>query len=459
VMQLQKTFCKRLLIFVSLFIFCLPVAAQATLSLRVSPTDGGNTLRFGRIDSPSRINKEVSITISTSEDKQYQVYQRVVEPFVNERGEYLDRDVIQATTSPGSNTMGTLQLQSIERLTLSDQLLYTSNDQGFADDFILIYQVDPEDVALSGNFLGKILYTLRPVGSSDEDQVVLNVSLEAQSSDFTFDIETSSSGDMLRLDTDSELEETATVKFTYAGNRSELIKIYQEISQWPINESGQSLERDALIFSNLVVENGNVAVSDNKPIAQQRTLLYESDASSDEVELTYALSQQVNPLSGSYGGFIQFIVESAQHTQEYNLDLSVRIAPIFEITAQYPKDGMVFKRLLPDSAPQLKEVVVNVQSNLGRPYAVGQNTSGLLTNEEGKQINQEYFTIKEELVIVEGSVENEEFIPIVEGDMPLFYSDKNGTSSEFKVIYRLKPYKNMNAGDYRTAVVYSLSEI
>ena len=59
---------------------------EATLSLSVTPRDSGSSLRFGRVDLLSSTDKEVRVRVTSSADTQYQIYQRVLEPFVNERG-------------------------------------------------------------------------------------------------------------------------------------------------------------------------------------------------------------------------------------------------------------------------------------------------------------------------------------------------------------------------------------
>jgi hypothetical protein len=53
----------------------------------------------------------------------------------------------------------------------------------------------------------------------------------------------------------------------------------------------------------------------------------------------------------------------------------------------------------------------------------------------------------------------DDFTPVPIGDVPIFSSDNKGSSAEFKVIYRIRPYSDMFSGNYRMAVFYSLGEI
>ena len=82
-----------------------------------------------------------------------------------------------------------------------------------------------------------------------------------------------------------------------------------------------------------------------------------------------------------------------------------------------------------------------------------------LTNEKGETIAADYFTMQEEVTTGEaGKVEFSQYKPVPLGDVPIFFSDTRGTSSQFMVMYRLKPYAKIRGGDYSTVISYSLGE-
>ena len=68
--------------------------------------------------------------------------------------------------------------------------------------------------------------------------------------------------------------------------------------------------------------------------------------------------------------------------------------------------------------------------------------------------------MKGELVETDrGKMVMTEFAPVEQGEAPIFFSDQKGSSAKFKMFYRLRPYATMEAGDYSSAIIYSLGEM
>jgi hypothetical protein len=147
--------------------------------------------------------------------------------------------------------------------------------------------------------------------------------------------------------------------------------------------------------------------------------------------------------------------------EEWDVDLEVRISPVFEIQVKYPPEGMKFSNVIPNAPEQVREIWVEVKTNIEKPYWVSQSATGILVNEKGEEIEKEFFTMKEELVTADnpGKVVAADFEPVQEGDTALFYSDPKGMPAQFKVIYKLLPYQKMQSGNYKVGIVYSLGEI
>ena len=435
------------------------VSAQAVLDLSVSPTDGGNSIRFGKVNLPTAVNAEVRIRITSSDNQQYQVFQRIEEPFTNERGEQLGRQLIQTSAMIGSNAAGTLYVEDVERMNFSEQLIYTSNPDGLSDSFTLIYQVDPKEVDKTGNFFGRILYTVRPVGGGASQEVVLNSFLDADQGEAHVEITSDSGTGQLHLSSASKRDQETTIELKYSGNSGPL-KIYQQIEEFPVNEEGRSLDAKMLQFSVAGAEHGNTDYVSPSGFSQRRVLIYDGEAPEDTLVVNYAINDDQEQLAGSFKGMMSLVLEGESLNEVHPFEMQIDIAPVFELSAEYPPEGVSFKKLVPDSPPQTKEVTVTVHTNLGKAYEIVQNMSGPLTNEEGEMIDFNFFTINEELLADQtGEIQFADFAPLESGDLTIFRSDKEGSPAKFKVIYRLKPYNKMPAGDYRTAVVYSLNEI
>lgn len=434
----------------------------AAFNLSVSPVEGGNSIRFGRVDLPSTTNKEVRIRVTTSDETQYQIFQRISEPFRNERGESLDFDAIVVSTLSGSNSSGTVELQTVEQLNYAEQLVYTSSNNGISDSFVLVYQVNPDKIKTAGDFSGQIIYTVRPIGGGgSHEEVVLNAFLEI-SSELAVQSETSTGSGLIRLRSSGTAFNDDYFKLSIAGNRGNQLKVYQEVVQFPADETNQELDADTLALSAAGGDNGEVHLGEGQAFSRKKTLIYSSDAAEDEIWINYQLNQtkKTPQKSGRFSGRVIYSVESEVFNQEFPVDVEVEIEPVFELSTEYPPEGMKFTRFLPNSEPQYKEVIVTVKSNTGKPYWVSQNLSTSLSNEKGDQIEGDHFTLKQEILDNgDGKVENNDFMPIKTGDSALFYSDKFGSPVKFKVVYRLRPYQGMQPGDYQTSVVYTLGEI
>jgi len=442
-------------------IFLMPALAAAALGLNVRPVGGGRDMHFGKIGTPSSQNKEIRFRITSDENTQYQIFQRIIEPFANERGEVLGRQVILSSSIQGSNGSGTLYLQGAERLGFTDQLIYTSSQLGDSDNFKIVYKINEFELTQSGNFFGRILYTIRPVRGTSLDEVIFNVFF-GTSGEFTVDSKTSTGTNSLRLEGDRQPFEDEYVEISFDENLGNEVRIYQELAEDLVNDSYEKLEPGLLIFTITGENEENFYIQNTAGFQKKRELLYESKEHDDRIKVHFELDdeQLAGYKAGNYNGIIRYIVETKQLERVVDVRVSVEIQPTFKLVIEYPDGGVSFQKLLPHLPPQVREMVVKVQTNLGKPYAVSQVIRDPLANEKGNEFDHRFFMIKQ--ILVEGSsgtIQFPEYEPVSLDDSSLFYSDEEGSSAEFKVIYKLIPYGNMKAGTYKSQVVYSLGEI
>ena len=143
------------------------------------------------------------------------------------------------------------------------------------------------------------------------------------------------------------------------------------------------------------------------------------------------------------------------------LGLEVENERIFELVIIPPdqKTTIEFRNLKPKEPPQRNEVIIEIKTNLGKPYQVTQNVLSELTNKEGDIIPFKYFTITLESLDTKGNLEISGKQPVRKGDTILFISDQQGSSDKFKIIYELSTDWKIKAGDYSTRISYSLLEI
>lgn len=432
----------------------------AALNLSVNPIDGGNSLRFGRIDTQSSLNKEVKLRISSTGEGQYQVFQRLVDPFINQRGQTANINAIQSSSLSGSNSSGSLYLQDGQELTFSDELIYTSDSNGMSDSFTLIYQVNPAAFDISGNYYGKIIYTVRPVSGSQQDQFVLNMFFDL-SEELSFEVKSDSGLDIVRLDSQN-ISDGVNFEFDINNSFGSNVKIYSELINPIVNDLGNKIDYDSINLTIDFMEGNSGVLSSTLKLNDKSELICDVDQSVVKFILNFKLNKDkiLNQIAGKYFGKIRFSLESEGLSKTHDVDIEINIQPTFELYVKYPEDGMGFSKLIPTDKPKEKEVLVTVNSNIGKPYFVNQSINAFLINEDGCELDKNNFEIKQKLIEgYSGRIENAGYQPILSSDTAIFYSDNIGSSAKFKVFYRLTPYLDMKAGNYKASLIYSLGEI
>lgn len=441
-------------------IFLCPLRLWADFGLSVIPYESGNNLRFGRVDEGSLINKEIKIRTTGSGGVRYQVFQRVLQPFVNERGERLDMGIVTSYMIANSNSGGTLYQQTSTNLSYSDQLLYSSNSAGDSDSFRAIYTAQGDRLNTSGNFIGKIIYTLRPIGEGTEQTYILDVLLEA-SREFRITVRGSSGERLVRLATHRASEQKGYITLSFEGKRSGKLEMYQEIVVFPQNERREEIKGDCIRFFTTSENKARHYYPEASPLKKGKTLVYSTEKGNDEIAINFILDEDktLNQTAGIYRGRITYLIEGGGLQETIPVDIEIVIEPVFEMNVKFPKEGLRFFNIHPTSGPVIKEAVVTVHTNLGQPYVVTQNIRSPLITEKGKKIPSELFTIKEELVNQKGGrIAFEEFVPVPQGEAPLFFSDQRGSSAQFRIFYKLTPNLKIAAGTYSMIAEYSLGE-
>lgn len=441
-------------------ILFLPNELRAASSLSVNPSDGGTSLRFGRVDSPSIDQKEVRIRISSTDGKQYQVFQRLIEPLINERGTKLANDAFLTYTLSGSNSSGTLYNQDQISLGYGEQLLYTSSPDGNGDAFSVVFRIDPSTARASGNFLGKILFTLRPIGGSSHQETFLDIYLEIPDQK-EMDVRASSGKDLIRLSTRSPATQEGYVQISLNGSRSG-IKVWQEVQDFPSSELNEEINADSLTFRVAPQNGGSSSFESPSRLESKRQLIYTSQDNADTLLIYFQIDpdQVLHQKAGHFYGKLQYRFEGENFNESFVLNLDIDVTPIFKLDVIFPPEGVRFSNLLAGAPAQQKEVEVSVKTNLGKPFVITQDVSSYLTNEKGERISGEFFSMKVNPADENsGKSEFVNFGSVPQGRVPIFFSNAKGSSTKFKIIYQLEPYPNMRPGDFSSVMSFSLEEL
>lgn len=452
---------KFIIIFVWIFVFS-PLPAQCAVSLSVSPIHGGSTLQFDRAEVLSESGREVRVRVTATEGQQYQVFQRWVQPLMSSTGGLPGRDVLRFYGLSGSNGSGTLYGNVPEYIGMSDQLVYSSSSNGMSDNFILVYNVDPDRLNATGQLMGRLVLTVRAIGSGSAQDVFLDVLIDANLG-FKMSVRGEKSAQMIRLDAQNENTARDQVNFSFQGNAG-LIRVYQEVLLPVVSQADQSeLPRGAIQYESFGQASDSSRFSSKNDLDFNRTLIYESSLQEDEWTVNYELlPSRFAPLkAGMYQGRVRYSIESSSMRNQVDFNIEVDVAPVFEISFEFPDGPVNFSKVLPGAGPQERTVTVKVNTNLQKPYSVSQKVMDSMRNQQGESFDHEYFLIKTSANDAAlGEVRMPEFMPVsTDVDQTLFVSDRQGSPAEFTVFYRLIPYDDMSPGNYWTEIAYSLGQI
>jgi hypothetical protein len=454
----------RKIVFVTLIIglcSCSPVLAAFNASVR--PYVGGSDLRF-ELATPvnNEINQQVIIDINTDIGKQYQLIQTILEPLTNSQGVSIPQNNFFVKGVLGSNRSGTLSVQQELPVSLGRTIIYTSNVEGIADSFDLLYILKYPLRVPSGSYRGRMAFSLEALNSSEQPvTVILNVSAEV-SGEGSVEIKTVNGSKVISLNSTQPDENSGSVLFTIKGDMGSQYRVSQLLSAPFISDEGESLAYDAVNFQLSEAKKGSGSTP-SAPLSNRKEILYTSSPAgeADSFVVTYSLISPEKQKAGKYRNSLKYSVESPGliQTQE-DFFLELEIARIFDLNVTPEMGGLIeFRDLKPKESPRQSEVVIEVNSNIGRQYQVSQQLSAGLMNKDGTRIPPKYFTLKEESQQTKGKLPFSSPAEVREGQMVLFVSDPDGSSDKFKIIYELTPSFEITAGDYSARITYSISEI
>lgn len=433
----------------------------ASVSLSVNPVDGSNSLRFDTMSSAGMENKkEIHIRVNSTNGGRFQVFQRILEPIVNEKGDALNLQAIETQTLPNSNSSGTLYLQNADHMNMSDQLLYSSSQAGTSDSFIIGYTLNQSLINTSGSFRGRLVFTVRGMGDGSSDQMTIDVFLKTTSS-LKIVVKGAHNPGRIRIKSSDTTDNTADfVSISFMGNLNQDIRIYQEVETMPQNESDQELGLDVLQIDAQGGTEG-LRMEGLGSFKVGKSLIYSSSKDEDNFNIYFLVNanQIQKQDAGSYMGKIKYLVETNQGTQEFTMDIQCDIPPVFSMNVTTPPGGVSFSHVMSNSPPQEKEVLVTVLSNLHKPYQVLQDYETRMTSQQGKEFDSKYFNVQVEIPSGQnGQTDFTEFSSVQTGEYPVFSSDASGNGATFKVLYRLQGYAQMSPGNFLAPIRFSLNQ-
>ena len=458
-------------VFLLLFIaMCSIEDAFAAFNLSITPYEGGYDLRYGKVDSSlSWINKEVNVDIRSDIQKQYRLIQRLVAPLTNDEGDEIPLNDFRIYALRGTNKYGTLSVGEEVPVRLGRQIVYTSNQTGNSDSFILVYKLTVPLDQPAGSYRARINYILEPIDSLQE-AVTVNLNIYAEiERESKIEITTAFGSRRIELkksDREEDMHKEVLVNIT--GNLGGQFRIMQEIGEPLQNSAGERLSFESVGFKVQEAQKGIPGYIKYTPLSSNKQLLYTSGprGEGDSFVIGYSLEDVDTEKAGRYVGSISYILEGGVFLKQGLIDtfpLEVDIPRILDIIIRPEVGGSIeFRDLRPQQPPKVNEVIIEVKTNVDKKYQVSQNILSELTSPEGNIISEEYFTLRTERT--EGStsagiLKLPEKTVAEKGETVLFISNRYGDSDSFKVIYELSIPLNIRSGNYSTRITYSLSEI
>jgi hypothetical protein len=305
---------------------------------------------------------------------------------------------------------------------------------------------------------------LEPFDSNEPPQtVILNIFAEVKVQS-VIEITTEAGSKNLVLRSDVPEQNVARIMVSIKGDFGSQFRILQVVEQQPIEQSGQLLDYEAVNSVGRDCRKGTV-IAQPVSLSAAPQVIYTSSPTGEEDSfvIEYGLADLSKQNAGKYETRIKYILEGSGAAGSQLIDmvgLEIDNPRVFELNATSESGGVIrFNNIVPKQSPQTSEVVIEVKTNIGKPYQVSQGVPSGLMNKEGETIASKYFTLREESQGTKGELKFVSPAEVKTGDTVLFLSDRNGSPDAFRVIYELSVPFEVRAGEYSTRITYSISEI
>lgn len=454
----------------ALVILCLPFLFTResfcdTFDLTYSLTEGGYRLELNQVSPYKGVRLEVISDVAT----RYEIRQRIIMPLESrdKPGEVI-RDAFVFRGLSGSNRYGDFRLPSNDMPVRQDDIIYVSSVAGDSDSFTLVFGVNRMEDLEPGNYFGRIGFILSPIGSTRAQvtkilDVYVNVSYAPEAA-ARIEISTAQGSKNLSINPKQEDKQTADVLIKINGKFKEAFSIIQFLTGPFESEDGNKLDNENLDF---VVQEAKKGVALNRitPLSNGLQSIYSSTPSGEADDyflVNYSVKDLENQKAGRYRSRIQYLLETkGQQSKLETLQFEIVNERVFDliVTPADQRYAIEFSNVKPTEPPRIAEVLIEVVSNTGKRYQVSQDVYSELINKEGVQVPPQYFTMRTETLDTKGTLKFPVKQEVKKGNSVLYISDNKGLFDKFKVVYELECPKDINAGDYSTRIVYTLSEI
>lgn len=443
----------------------MPNSAYSAFNFQIQSIEGGNELRFEKINAlvPSA-SKALTIAINSSGSQhQYQLVQTFREPLSNSQGVLLPESNFSVYAIKEGTIAGTLSVEQKMTVPQGRTIIYTSDTQGTAVSFTLAYVLNNSEKIIPGSYRGKLVFTLETLGETPPPPaVIITVSAEIESIGTQVEVTTATGAKSILLNSSKAETSSFDVAVNIKESLPEQFEITQYMPKLPESREGKKLLPDVLLLRSHNQKKGR-GTTGSVPLSIGEHTLYISNPGKgeDNFIVTYNLVNAEKQKTGTYKTEVQYFLKT-QTAQKLlaNFPLEVTIERVFDLNVTPEQDsGIQFRDVPLDKTPRRSEMLVEVHSNIGRQYQVSQQLPAALVNAEGETITPKHFTLRLVDLGTKGSLQFIQPTEAKTGEIVLFLSDQEGSSDKFKIIYEFSADASVEAGDYMGKIMYTISEL
>ena len=442
--------------------------ALAVFTLTASPRRGGQSIRFDESEPGKNLrNEEVTLTVTTDRGVRYRILQTMYQPLMNEFGNTIPQNAFIAF-SP-STVVGTLFTQLETPVTMGQAQIYTSDTSGTQESFVLVFNARiPEDQP-GGVYRTSLTFTAEPVtptAGASPSLVTLDVRLELHPT-FHVKIQNDRGGRDLDLGRISKerLAASGSIEIKIDSNIGTTYRVVQEMAEPLSSVEGSTIDENACHFSvQTALGGGAVNTAPQETLKLGPQILYTStdNGRGETLHLDFSITPDVRQKAGVYSGMLHYKIESSSPLvlpEILSVPVRLEIDPIFFLNVKLTEpDGIHFGTFRGGRDKENKQVVLDIQSNLGKPYQVSQVVSRKLTNENGVAIPDDKFLFSVS-GLKRGSAAVSVPTPVKDGVSLLFTSDSDGSPEEAEVNYELTIPPEATKGSYSSEIKYSVTSL
>jgi len=426
--------------------------ASVTLSVRVAR--GGFDLDFGTVSpgGPPE-TRELELTLTSTGGGRYRVYQEMPNFLINERGARLPEGILVMQISRGMT--GTPSSGGIVPVTSQPQELFVSNPSGQSDTLLLVYSLQQSAAALpSGTYRGVLRFSVESADTGAIATERVNVRVVVPSI-LALERLGISPGRLSfgSLDPGSR-SQPVQLALGIRNNTNVPTEVTQEVLEPLSNGQGDTLPLEAIEYT-IVSDQGSLPA---RPIAgTSERLLVDDRGHLRQFHLSYAAAIPASQRAGDYRGTLRLRVTSPGVTAaDVQLPMELKVNEVFAVSVK-PADGhssLNFGRTSLTGEPVERTMVVEIRTNLGRPYKVLAGLDHPLVLPTGETL-PERALVWSVSSVEPGAARIGPGGPVPVGYEPLYESDAKGSPATFMLHYRLTVPLDAPPGLYSGQIRFS----